>query len=113
MVDGDDDDEDEEGEGAELIDGDEHGDEDEIDMFSAADEFVSTSFMNVPGLTVHHRLAGDFGDVEQDGHLVPMDLPFIGRPPARSNRPPGFGASRLFFNGPPIGVRGIAPNLSM
>ena len=54
---------------------------------------------------MHFRLAGDFGDVEQDGQFIPVDLPFIGRP-TRANRPPGFGASRLFFNGP-IGSRGM------
>ena len=108
MVDGDDEDEDEEGEGAEMVDGDERADEDEMDMFSAADECVVVPLVNVLELTVHHRLAGDFGEVEPDGHLVSMELPFIGRAAPRGNRPPGFGASRLFFNGPPLGVRGMA-----
>ena len=42
MVDGDDEDDDDEGEveGAEMVDGDEQIGEDEIDMFSAADECV-------------------------------------------------------------------------
>lgn len=57
-------------------------------------------------LTCSIRLAGDIGDVAQDDAFIPMELPFIGRPPARGGRPTGFGGSRLFLNGPPVGVRG-------
>ena len=93
---------DDDGEQNNMVDGDDQTGDDEIEMFSAADEYVIplTDEIHTESLS---RLAGDFGEVEQGEQFIPMDLPFIGRPP-RGTRPPGFGASRLFLNGP---IRGL------